>query len=44
MSERHSELRPKMTWLEMDVLDLQYGDGEFDIVVDKGECDIVPYE
>ncbi len=26
-----------MTWLEMDVLDLDFGDGEFDLVVDKGK-------
>lgn len=39
MSERHSEQRPEMTWLEMDILDLKFGE-EFDIVVDKGECQL----
>jgi hypothetical protein len=36
MAERHSEKRPGMTWLEMDVLDMSFADGEFDLVVDKG--------
>lgn len=37
MRERHTS-RPEMTWLEMDVLDLQFGEDEFDLVVDKGEA------
>lgn len=35
MKARHTS-RPEMTWLEMDVLDLKFGE-EFDLVVDKGE-------
>ena len=35
MKERHAS-RPEMQWIEMDVLDLQYGEEEFDLVVDKG--------
>ena len=35
MREKHAS-RPEMTWLEMDVLDLQFGEEEFDLVVDKG--------
>ena len=37
MTQRHGEARPKMTWLEMDVMNLTFGDGEFDLVVDKGK-------
>ncbi|CAD6582916.1 MAG: hypothetical protein TREMPRED_003416 [Tremellales sp. Tagirdzhanova-0007] len=37
MKGRHSELRPEMTWLEMDVLDLVFEKEQFDLVVDKGE-------
>lgn len=36
MKEKHAS-RPEMTWLEMDVLDLQFGEEEFDLVVDKGQ-------
>jgi len=35
MAERHSEARPGMEWVVMDILDLKFGE-EFDIVVDKG--------
>jgi hypothetical protein len=35
MAERHAE-RFEMKWLEMDVLDLTFGEGEFDLVIDKG--------
>lgn len=35
MKERHAEKRPEMEWLEMDVLDLKFGE-EFDLIVDKG--------
>ncbi|WVR04582.1 hypothetical protein IAU60_001590 [Kwoniella sp. DSM 27419] len=38
MRERHVS-RPLMEWREMDVLDLQYQDEEFDLVVDKGTMD-----
>jgi ubiquinone/menaquinone biosynthesis C-methylase UbiE len=36
MREKHSS-REGMEWLEMDVLDLQYKEEEFDLVIDKGE-------
>ncbi|KAK4683701.1 hypothetical protein P7C73_g6532, partial [Tremellales sp. Uapishka_1] len=39
MAARHSDLRPEMKWLEMDVLDLQFEEGDFDLVVDKGTMD-----
>jgi succinate dehydrogenase flavin-adding protein (antitoxin of CptAB toxin-antitoxin module) len=41
MKERHIS-RPEMTWLEMDVLDLKFGEEEFDLVVDKGESRLSP--
>lgn len=34
MAARHTS-RPEMTWLEMDIFDLQFGE-EFDLVIDKG--------
>jgi hypothetical protein len=36
MIARHQQARPEMKWLEMDVLDLKFSDGDFDLVVDKG--------
>nr|XP_019005223.1 uncharacterized protein I203_02069 [Kwoniella mangroviensis CBS 8507]OCF68684.1 hypothetical protein I203_02069 [Kwoniella mangroviensis CBS 8507] len=36
MKERHSIARPKMEWLEMDILGLGFDDESFDMVVDKG--------
>ncbi|OXB33709.1 hypothetical protein J007_06636 [Cryptococcus neoformans] len=39
MQERHVEKRPEMTWLEMDVMDLKFGENEFDLVIDKGTMD-----
>lgn len=36
MSERNKD-RPEMQWLEMDVLNLEFGEGEFDLVIDKGQ-------
>lgn len=36
MKEKHAS-REGMTWLEMDVLDLQFGEDEFDLVLDKGQ-------
>lgn len=36
MRSRHGVPRPEMTWLEMDVLHLDFEDGLFDLVVDKG--------
>ncbi|WWC67866.1 uncharacterized protein I206_101783 [Kwoniella pini CBS 10737] len=38
MKERHIS-RPKMEWLEMDILDLNFQDEDFDLVVDKGTMD-----
>lgn len=35
MKEKHVA-REGMTWLEMDVLDLKFGEDEFDLVLDKG--------
>lgn len=37
MTARHGEARPEMKWLEMDVMNLTFGDNQFDMVVDKGE-------
>jgi ubiquinone/menaquinone biosynthesis C-methylase UbiE len=37
MQRRHGDIRPEMEWVEMDILDLRFGDEEFDLVVDKGE-------
>ncbi|AFR98749.2 hypothetical protein CNAG_06520 [Cryptococcus neoformans var. grubii H99] len=39
MQERHVEKRPEMTWLEMDVMNLKFGENEFDLVIDKGTMD-----
>ncbi|WWD00496.1 hypothetical protein V866_007412 [Kwoniella sp. B9012] len=39
MKDRHSVSRPKMKWLEMDILDLGFEDESFDMVVDKGTMD-----
>ncbi|KGB79114.2 hypothetical protein CNBG_4952 [Cryptococcus deuterogattii R265] len=39
MQERHAEKRPEMTWLEMDVMDLKFGENEFDLIIDKGTMD-----
>ncbi|WVQ69170.1 uncharacterized protein L199_007386 [Kwoniella botswanensis] len=39
MKDRHSVSRPKMEWLEMDILDLGFEDESFDMVVDKGTMD-----
>ena len=38
MKERHIS-RDKMQWLEMDILDLQFEDESFDLVIDKGKQD-----
>jgi ubiquinone/menaquinone biosynthesis C-methylase UbiE len=35
MKERHTS-RERMQWLEMDILDLQFEDESFDLVIDKG--------
>ncbi|KAJ7625681.1 S-adenosyl-L-methionine-dependent methyltransferase [Roridomyces roridus] len=39
MSRRHTEKRPRMEWLEMDVRDLRFPDQSFDIAIDKGTMD-----
>lgn len=36
MKIKHSELRPEMTWLEMDIRKLEFDDDSFDIALDKG--------
>lgn len=43
MREKHSA-REGMEWIEMDVLDLQYQEDEFDLVIDKGKSSqLLPY-
>ncbi|KAJ7031795.1 S-adenosyl-L-methionine-dependent methyltransferase [Mycena alexandri] len=39
MRRRHEEARPGMQWLEMDVRDLKFEDGSFDIAIDKSTMD-----
>jgi len=39
MRRRHESLRPEMQWHEMDVRDLGFEDGSFDVVIDKGTMD-----
>jgi len=39
MKKRHSDLRPEMEWHEMDVRKLTFGDGTFDVAIDKGTMD-----
>lgn len=41
MAARHTS-RPEMTWLEMDIFDLQF-DEEFDLVIDKGGYTADPF-
>lgn len=36
MTHRHQD-RKGMEWLEMDVLDLKFGEEEFDLIIDKGK-------
>jgi ubiquinone/menaquinone biosynthesis C-methylase UbiE len=38
MKERYSHMT-NMKWLEMDIRDLKFKDGEFDIVIDKATLD-----
>ncbi|KZP01579.1 S-adenosyl-L-methionine-dependent methyltransferase [Calocera viscosa TUFC12733] len=39
MTARHSEKRPVMTWIEMDVRHLDFRDASFDVAIDKGTLD-----
>jgi hypothetical protein len=39
MQARHAEKRPDMQWLEMDIRDLKFNEGDFDVVLDKGTMD-----
>ncbi|KAI0258932.1 S-adenosyl-L-methionine-dependent methyltransferase [Gloeopeniophorella convolvens] len=39
MRARHQEARPEMEWHEMDIRDLKFEDGSFDVAVDKGTMD-----
>lgn len=39
MKQRHGQVRPEMEWHEMDVRDLKFGDGTFDVAIDKGTMD-----
>jgi len=39
MQQRHSQVRPEMKWLEMDVRNLSFQDDSFDVAIDKGTMD-----
>ncbi|THH30107.1 hypothetical protein EUX98_g4084 [Antrodiella citrinella] len=39
MQHKHSESRPEMQWFEMDVRDLKFEPGSFDVAIDKGTMD-----
>ncbi|KAF8347789.1 S-adenosyl-L-methionine-dependent methyltransferase [Amanita rubescens] len=39
LRQRHEIIRPEMEWLEMDIRDLKFEDGAFDVVIDKGTMD-----
>ncbi|KAJ7181096.1 hypothetical protein C8R46DRAFT_1159576 [Mycena filopes] len=39
MRRRHEGARPGMQWLEMDVRDLEFEDGSFDVAIDKSTMD-----
>uniref|UniRef100_A0ABM5G9K0 eEF1A lysine and N-terminal methyltransferase n=1 Tax=Pogona vitticeps TaxID=103695 RepID=A0ABM5G9K0_9SAUR len=39
MQERSAHLRPKMTYMVMDVLQMDFPDGSFQVVLDKGTLD-----
>jgi len=39
MKKRHSILRPEMEWHEMDVRNLTFENGTFDVAIDKGTMD-----
>lgn len=39
MLRRHARARPEMRWRVMDMTDMQFADGSFDVVLDKGGLD-----
>ncbi|KAF8623206.1 hypothetical protein AX15_006444 [Amanita polypyramis BW_CC] len=39
MRQRHGNTRPEMEWHEMDVRDLKFESGTFDVAIDKGTMD-----
>ncbi|XP_040379702.1 eEF1A lysine and N-terminal methyltransferase [Oryza brachyantha] len=39
MLRRHARARPEMRWRVMDMTDLQFTDGSFDVILDKGGLD-----
>ncbi|KAK3142838.1 hypothetical protein QOZ80_4BG0352350 [Eleusine coracana subsp. coracana] len=39
MLRRHARARPEMRWRVMDMTDMQFTDGSFDIILDKGGLD-----
>ena len=41
MIEKHSVLRPGMTWHEMDIRKLSFEDDSFDVAIDKGQSALV---
>jgi len=43
MKERHMS-RERMQWLEMDILDLQFEDESFDLVIDKGMTTTITFD
>lgn len=41
MKVRNVKTRPKMKWDVMDVMDLQYKDNQFDLIIDKSTIDAI---
>lgn len=41
MKEKHAASRPGMDWLEMDIRDLKFDAGSFDVALDKGTMECV---
>ena len=39
MTERNKSQRPELVFSKMDILAMEFDDGQFDVVVDKGTCD-----
>lgn len=39
MVEKHSVVRPKMSWHQMDIRKLEFEDDSFDVAIDKGQPD-----